>query len=73
MTELNQAEEALPNWPKDDVKAAAVVAEESRELVKAVLDHEEKNTSRYAIIIEAVQTAASAIHFLKNFEEKNNV
>ena len=38
-----------------------------------VLDHEEKNTSRYAIITEAVQTAASAIRFLKNFEEKQNV
>ncbi len=60
------------DWPKYDVRAAAVVAEESGELVKAVLDHEEKNTSRYAIITEAVQTAASAIRFLKNFEEKNN-
>ena len=27
---------------------------------------------RDAIITEAVQTAASAIRFLKNFEEKNN-
>ena len=72
MTELNRAEEAHPDWPKDDVRAAAVVAEESGELVKVVLDHEEKNTSRYAIITEAVQTAASAIRFLKNFEEKNN-
>ena len=45
MTELNRAEEAHPDWPKDDVRAAAVVAEESGELVKAVLDHEEKNTS----------------------------
>ena len=72
MTELNRAEEAHPDWPKDDVRAAAVVAKESGELVKAVLDQEEKNTSRYAIITEAVQTAASAIRFLKNFEEKNN-
>ena len=72
LNELNRAEEAHPDWSGDPVRAAAIVAEESGELVKAVLDREEKNTSRYAIITEAVQTAASAIRFLKNFEEKNN-
>ena len=72
MTELNKAEEKHPVWPTDLVRAAGVVMEEAGEMIKAVLDHEEKNTSRYAIITEAVQTAASAIRFLKNFEEKNN-
>lgn len=35
-------------------------------------DHGEKRTSYQSIITEAVHTAASAIRFLKNLEEKNN-
>lgn len=67
MTEIIRAEEKHPDWPADSVRAAAVVAEESGELVKAVLDHEEKNSSQYAIVTEAIQTAATAIRFLKNY------
>lgn len=67
MTEIIRAEEKHPDWPADPVRAAAVVAEESGELVKAVLDHEEKNSSQYAIVTEAIQTAATAIRFLKNY------
>ena len=62
--------EGLLSWKMDGL--TNVLTYRNGELVKAVLDHEEKNTSRYAIITEAVQTAASAIRFLKNFEEKNN-
>lgn len=72
MIELNKAEEKHPVWPADLVRAAATVAEESGELVKAVLDHEEKNYSKYAIVTEALQTAATAIRFLKNFNMENN-
>ena len=46
MTEIIRAEEKHPDWPADPVRAAAVVAEESGELVKAVLDHDEKNSSQ---------------------------
>ena len=67
MTEIIRAEEKHPDWPADPVRSAAVVAEESGELVKAVLDHEEKNSSQYAIVTEAIQTAATAIRFLKNY------
>jgi len=72
MTEIDRAEQLHPVWPTDLVRAAAIPAEEAGELLKAANDHGEKHTSRQAIITEAVHTAASAIRFLKNLEEKNN-
>ena len=72
MAEIDRAEKLHPVWPTDLVKAAAIPVEEAGELLKAVNDHDEKHTSRQSIITEAVHTAASAIRFLKNLEEKNN-
>ena len=72
MTEIDRAEQLHPVWPTDLVRAAAIPVEEAGELLKAANDHGEKHTSRQAIITEAVHTAASAIRFLKNMEEKNN-
>ena len=70
MDEVARAEEIHPYWPSDDIHAAAIVAEESGELVKAVLDATEKKAGEDEIIAEAVQTAASAIRFLKNHINK---
>ena len=72
MAEIDRAEKLHPVWPNDLVKAAAIPAEEAGELLKAANDHSEKNTSTRQIITEAVHTAASAIRFLKNIEEKIN-
>lgn len=72
MAEIDRAEKLHPVWPHDIVKAAAIPAEEAGELLKAANDHEEKQSSHREIITEAVQTAASAIRFLKNLEEQPN-
>ena len=72
MAEIDRAEKLHPVWPTDLVKAAAIPVEEAGELLKAANDHDEKHTSRSQIITEAVHTAASAIRFLKNMEEKSN-
>ena len=72
MAEIDRAENLHPVWPTDVVKAAAIPVEEAGELLKAANDHDEKKTSRRQIVTEAVHTAASAIRFLKNLEEKNN-
>ena len=72
MAEIDRAEKLHPVWPADLVKAAAIPVEEAGELLKAANDHDEKHTSRQSIVTEAVHTAASAIRFLKNLEEKNN-
>ena len=72
MAEIYRAEKLHPVWPTDLVKAAAIPAEEAGELLKAANDHGEKRTTYQPVITEAVHTAASAIRFLKNLEEKNN-
>ena len=72
MAEIDRAETLHPVWPNDFVKAAAIPAEEVGELLKAANDYSEKNTSTRQMITEAVHTAASAIRFLKNIEEKTN-
>ena len=72
MTEIDRAEQLHPVWPTDLVRAAAIPVEEAGELLNAANDHDEKHTSRQSIITEAVHTAASAIRFLKNMEEKTN-
>ena len=72
MTEIDRAEQLHPVWPTDLVRAAAIPVEEAGELLKAANDHGEKHNSRQSIITEAVHTAASAIRFLKNMEEKTN-
>lgn len=62
--ELGRARQKFPWWPPDKIHAAAIVAEEAGELIKAslqicyeggVLEDAEK---------EAIHTAAMAIRFL---------
>ena len=69
LAELDRAEQLHPVWPRNLIHAGMVVAEESGEMTKSILDHHEKKGSRQEIITEAVQTAAMAIRFLKNIEE----
>lgn len=70
MQELLRAEEIHPKWPTDLVRAAANVSEEAGELVQAVNNHDEKpEVGKAAIVTEAVQTAATALRFLKNIKE----
>jgi NTP pyrophosphatase (non-canonical NTP hydrolase) len=68
LEELEIAKYKFPEWPTDPVHQAAIVAEESGELVRAVLQttyepHKDANP-----IKEAVQTAAMAIRFLEEYQ-----
>ena len=63
--EVLRAEELWPEWPTDAIHAAAIVAEESGELVQAALQHRYEGKSRKAMRTEAIQTAAMCIRFLK--------
>jgi hypothetical protein len=67
ITELEHACAQHPNWPKDPIHQAAVVAEESGELVQAVLQHVYEPHKGGSPVKEAVQTAAMAVRFLENF------
>ena len=55
-----------PEWPKDQVHAAAVVAEESGELVRAVLNEVYEKENMDFADKEAIQTAATCIRFLEH-------
>ena len=73
LAEVEQAEKDQPIWPSNLIHGGAIVSGESGELIKAILDHSEQKSSKYWIMRKAVQTAATTIRFLKNFnmEEGN--
>lgn len=66
--ELKRAECLHPVWPDDLIHQSAIVGEESGELLKACLDyHYHGKGTKMDIAVEAIQTAAMSIRFLKNF------
>ena len=69
-SEVDRAKGKYPKWPTDPVHAAAIVAEEAGELVKACLElsYNEKKTNIIDVRDEAVQTAAMAIRFLQSLD-----
>lgn len=66
LKELSKAERKHPNWPKDVIHQAAVVAEESGELTRASLQFVYEDGEIQNLRTEAIQTAAMAIRFLIN-------
>lgn len=71
LSELDRAEDKHPVWPKDDfVHAAAIVGEESGELIRAALQHHYEKGRYYEMHKEAIQVAAMALRFLKNAPDK---
>lgn len=70
LTELNRARAKFPTWPDDPIHAAAVLLEESGELMKAC--YQKEPDGHYLQLIEvrneAVQTAAMAIRFLVSLD-----
>jgi NTP pyrophosphatase (non-canonical NTP hydrolase) len=68
--ELNRAVTKFPTWPDDIIHAGNVVAEESGELAKAILQcvYEPHKSGLGDVQAEAVQTAAMAIRFLMSMD-----
>lgn len=66
VSELIRARAKHPVYPGSRVVAAAIVAEESGELIRAALQHKFESGPSDAMEHEAVQTAASAIRFILN-------
>lgn len=67
LDELHSAESKYPEWPKDKIHQAAIVNEESGELIRAALQHKYEGGYDRNIQKEAIQTAAMGIRLLKNF------
>lgn len=65
--ELNKAMVKHSHWPiNDSIHAAAIVGEESGELIRACLQFEYEHGNYTDAKKEAVQTGAMAIRFLLN-------
>ena len=62
--ELLRAKRKFPEWPTDLIHRAAIVTEESGELVRATLQHRYENGKASACVEEASHTAATALRFL---------
>lgn len=63
--ELERARKKFPKWPKDHIHAAAIVAEEAGELIRAALQYKYEFQKSSAITEEAIQTAAMCIRLLE--------
>lgn len=64
--EMERAKAKFPWWPEDQIHAAAIVAEEAGELLRAALQCKYENGSIEKVRKEAIQTATMAIRFLEN-------
>lgn len=67
--EYERAVNKHPLFPKDKIHAAAIVCEESGELIRECLNnvyHNENNITN--IKTEAIQTIVTAIRFLENLD-----
>lgn len=68
---LNEVERAttLHRWPEDIIHAAAIVAEESGELIREAVNIEYEYGDRDKAQKEAIQTAAVCFRFLLGLAE----
>ncbi|MHB8149962.1 MAG: hypothetical protein ACYDIB_07345 [Desulfobulbia bacterium] len=71
--ELRLAEAKHPGWPEDQIHAAAILAEEVGEVVKAAIDHEWAGGSIDEIRKEAAQVGAMALRLLLHLPEEKNL
>lgn len=67
--ELQNATTKHPNWPADKIHAAAIVGEESGELLRSAIQYQLESGRYYEMHEEAIQTGAMAIRFLLNAPE----
>lgn len=64
--EVEMAQKKFPSWPNDVIHAAAIINEESGELIRAALQYEYEEENFEELRKEAIQTAAMAFRFLFN-------
>lgn len=73
--ELDHAEKKFPGWPNDPVHAAAIVAEEAGELIRASLQFTYEEGLVTDMYDEAIQVGAMAIRFIqdiRNYKERKS-
>lgn len=66
INEIRLAERKHKYWPDDIIHAAAIVSEESGELIRAAVQCELDDGPIDEVRKEAIQTAATCIRLIKN-------
>jgi len=66
LEEVERAEKKHPYWPNDWIHSAAIVCEESGELIRATIQLTYEGGEIESVRHEAIQTAATCIRLLKN-------
>lgn len=69
LAEVLRATRLHPRWPDDWIHAAAIVAEESGELVRAALRCTYEDGHDDEMRTEAIHTAATAIRFVAMMQQ----
>lgn len=69
--ELSRAEEKFPEWPDDIIHAAAIVAEESGEIIQAALQAHYDKGRVDKVKKEAIHTAAMCYRLITAIERKS--
>ncbi len=77
LAELKRAKKKHPSWPDHIVARAAIVGEESGELIREAVnykyelpnDPEERKASIDRMRKEAIQTAATSIRFIESLKD----
>lgn len=65
LAEVERAKAKFPQWPKCIIQSAAIVAEESGELIRAAIQCTYEGGSETDCKMEAIQTACTALRFLE--------
>ena len=73
LSEVERAKAKFPEWPKCIIQSAAIVSEESGELIRSAIQctYEEGNESDCKK--EAIQTACTAFRFLEAVESDSHI
>lgn len=69
--EVESATKKHPLWPHDLIHAAAIVGEESGELIQATVQCVYENGGENHCRVEAIHTAATCIRFLIGLEKNH--
>lgn len=73
LSEVERAKAKFPQWPACIIQSAAIVSEESGELIRAAIQCTYEGGSESDCEKEAIQTACVALRFLEAAHNKQHI